>query len=86
MKPDDTREIRDRIGLALEILIAALDRIDGEPDLETADLPDDECTGDPEPWLGTGGHWTDAGLLYDLEDDPCDRGEPDDDREPEDAI
>ncbi|QBK30780.1 hypothetical protein [Roseitalea porphyridii] len=76
MKPDDAREIRDSIGLALEILIAALDRIEGDPDLETADFPDDEPNGDDEPWLGQGGHHTDAGLQHDLEDDACDRGEP----------
>ncbi|RNC93919.1 MAG: hypothetical protein ED558_13805 [Oricola sp.] len=86
MTPDQTRELHRALAGIIELLFVALDAIAGEPCLETADLPDDECTGDPEPWLGTGGHWTDAGLQYDLEDDPCDRGEPDDDREPEDAI
>ncbi len=69
-------------------LLALLDRMDGDWDIEesgdehdlsaTADWHDPMRSGyrqlceDDEPSLGGAGHWTDAGLTYDLEEDRCD--------------
>ena len=48
MKPDQLRNLRHALSIATQALVDVLDSIDGDPDLETADLPDDECNGDPE--------------------------------------
>lgn len=78
-------ELRRKIESKIEALIGLLDDLDGDPDLEPylagsdpadADREHDDCDleegGDAEPDLGGSGHWTDAGLQYDLEEDRTD--------------
>jgi hypothetical protein len=69
-----TAEIKPRAVLeqAIEALIAVLDTIEPDPDLEEpGDLEDGEDP-DMEPSLGGAGYWTDAGLQHDLEQDKSD--------------
>lgn len=66
---------RQHLEQMIEIAIALLDAIDGDPDLEE--------TGDLEPYLA----WVGAGPGVcctdgDREDDECDKGEPEQDDEP----
>lgn len=72
---DNTPELRNRIEGAIEGLVALLDALDGDENLEE--------TGDNEPWLSTGTqNWSIAGHNIagetDLEFDYADLGEPDD--------
>lgn len=64
---------RQRLEQVIEIAIALLDAMDGDPDLEE--------TGDLEPYLAAVGSDY-AGSADDREDDDCDRGEPGEDDEP----
>lgn len=70
---------------AIEALIAVLDTIESDPDLEPAGDEEDGHADDLEPSLGGAGTWTDAGLQDDLEDDRSDY-EPDADAEREDVL
>ena len=71
MMPALHKPARARIEAKIESLISFLDELDGDPDLE-ADA-DREDEGHDEPSLGGAGHWTDAGLQHDLEDDQADK-------------
>ena len=65
---------RDRIENAIEALMALLDHIDGDPNLED--------NGDYEPSLGGHPVHTKLGMYEDCERDECDY-EPDHDNEPD---
>lgn len=73
MNTQQLTELRDALSTVTQALVDVLDAIDGEPDLETADQPDDECNGDPEPSIGNLGRYLNGQLEYDLEFDDSDR-------------
>ncbi|MEM8540178.1 MAG: hypothetical protein AAGF25_04410 [Pseudomonadota bacterium] len=52
MNTHQLADLHYALSIAVQALVQVLDTIDGDPELETADLPDDECTGDLEYSLG----------------------------------
>ena len=66
---------RKGIALTIERLIEMLDDVDGDPDFEVL-FEDDEDTHDTEPSITNVGWYMNGGMEYDLEQDPCDAGEP----------
>ncbi|MCO6385920.1 hypothetical protein [Aliihoeflea sp. 40Bstr573] len=75
------RTVRDGLAGITELLLAVLDDLDGDCDLEDTDadqaVDDDRCderdSGDDEPWLAGHPTW---GHAVDLELDPAELGEP----------
>ncbi|MBL0934254.1 MAG: hypothetical protein IBJ07_05845 [Rhizobiaceae bacterium] len=76
-----TQTIRQGLEGVIELLIAMLDTLDGDENLEDTDedraVDDDRCDecdcGDDEPWLAGHPTW---GHAVDLELDPAELGEP----------
>lgn len=62
---------RESVEACIEQLIALLDLLDGDPDLEDG--------GDAEPSIGTVGQYIGGEFVYDLEDDPAELGIADND-------
>lgn len=72
MTPKELQNLRHSLSIATQALVNALDIIDGDPDLETADFADSECNGDYEPTLGNQGLLINGVIEYDLELEECD--------------
>ncbi|MBX9452040.1 MAG: hypothetical protein KL801_09395 [Mesorhizobium sp.] len=72
MVANDQRRLRTAVETEIERLISLLDTMDGDPDIEANGDEEDGHADDLEPSLGGGGYWTDAGQMYDLEQDTSD--------------